>query len=249
MRCVTTFVLLISLLASPCSNVIAGRYYDARVARFTTVDPLLSEKTPDDVFKKYGLAPFSMSPYNYGTDNPVRYVDPDGRNPLVYFLAALALSAMYPEPLNAPRHNDQTYSSRQGLFEAASFAADATMVVGATKALVGAGMISVNEGLAKLGKEGSQFAAQAGADEVCTKAGSEVVEKGAKAAKTFLGEGAELKVNKAGDAVFVSKDGTKRIRFDFNKPSPHKSPHVDVEQLSKGKWIKGKAYPRDLPKE
>lgn len=54
------FILLSNLL-------FAGRYYDAEVGRFLTVDPLAT---------KYP----SFSPYNYTVNNPLKNIDPDGRD-------------------------------------------------------------------------------------------------------------------------------------------------------------------------
>ena len=44
-----------------------ARYYDPSYGRFTTIDPLA---------EKY----YSISPYAYCANNPVRYIDPDGRD-------------------------------------------------------------------------------------------------------------------------------------------------------------------------
>ncbi len=46
----------------------SARYYDQAIGRFTTVDPLA---------EKY----YSWSPYNYGYNNPLRYIDPTGEGP------------------------------------------------------------------------------------------------------------------------------------------------------------------------
>jgi hypothetical protein len=54
--------------------------------------------------------------------------------------------------------------------------------------------------------------------------------------------------NEAGDPVFLAKDGTRRVRFDFNHPAPHKNSHGHIEELFNGKWNKsGPIYPIDLP--
>lgn len=66
----------------------------------------------------------------------------------------------------------------------------------------------------------------------------------------WLGKDAKTITNKAGDKIFLSKDGTRRIRFDINQTTPHKSPHGHVETLQGGKWIKsGPVYPQGVPKQ
>ena len=66
--------------------------------------------------------------------------------------------------------------------------------------------------------------------------------------KDWLGKDARVITNKNGDKVFISGDGTKRIRFDINNTSPHNNPHGHVEQLINGKWVKsGPTYPKDVP--
>jgi RHS repeat-associated protein len=49
-----------------------ARYYGSRIARFTTVDPVYTWR--DNL-----LDPQRWNRYAYGRDNPLRYVDPDGR--------------------------------------------------------------------------------------------------------------------------------------------------------------------------
>ncbi len=64
----------------------------------------------------------------------------------------------------------------------------------------------------------------------------------------WLGEGTRFIRNEAGDSVFLSKDGLRRVRFDFKNPSPHHNPHSHVEIKVNGDWIKsGPIYPTDIP--
>ena len=64
----------------------------------------------------------------------------------------------------------------------------------------------------------------------------------------WLGEGTQLMRNKAGDPVFLSQDGLRCVRFDFNKTKPHNNLHIHVEVKIDGKWVKsGQIYPTDVP--
>lgn len=64
-------LLVTTILIFLLSNLLfAGRYYDAAVGRFLQIDPLA---------KKYP----SLSPYNYVANNPLKYIDPDGKK-IVY---------------------------------------------------------------------------------------------------------------------------------------------------------------------
>jgi RHS repeat-associated protein len=50
-----------------------ARYYGSRIGRFTTVDPSLDQKAAF-------VNPQKWNRYAYGLNNPLRYVDPDGRD-------------------------------------------------------------------------------------------------------------------------------------------------------------------------
>ena len=66
--------------------------------------------------------------------------------------------------------------------------------------------------------------------------------------KQFLGNESRMITNKAGDRIFISKGGLHRVRFDFNNPAPHTSPHAHVEVNVGGRWVKsGPLYPKDVP--
>ncbi len=67
-------------------------------------------------------------------------------------------------------------------------------------------------------------------------------------AADWLGPEARSITNGAGDRIFLSRDGLRRIRVDINRPYPHSSPHAHVEELVDGSWVKsGPIYPSDVP--
>lgn len=63
----------------------------------------------------------------------------------------------------------------------------------------------------------------------------------------WLGEEVKTIVNKAGDPIFISKNGTRRIRFDFNRPNPHQNPHMHLEEKIGNEWEGPRIYPKDVP--
>lgn len=64
----------------------------------------------------------------------------------------------------------------------------------------------------------------------------------------WLGKETQFIRNNAGDPVFLSKDGSRCVRFDFNRTKPHHNPHAHVEMKVNGKWVKsGPIYPIDVP--
>ena len=73
------FLFVIFILLSFTNTIEARRYYNPRLGIWLTTDPL-SDKFP------------GLSPYNYALNNPLRFIDPDGRNPIL-FLQRLAQAA------------------------------------------------------------------------------------------------------------------------------------------------------------
>jgi RHS repeat-associated protein len=76
-------------------------------------------------------------------------------------------------------------------------------------------------------------------DSVVTSLGNEI--------KQFLGDGSRMIVNDAGDRIFVSKDGLRRVQFHFNNTSPHASPHIHIDVNNGNNWVKKRYYPKDVP--
>ena len=75
-----------------------------------------------------------------------------------------------------------------------------------------------------------------------------VIAKNELTINSYLGEGTQLITNKAGDLIFLSKDGLRRVRFDFIRPDPHLNPHMHIEYYINGEWKgSGQIYPIDVP--
>ncbi len=55
--------------------------------------------------------------------------------------------------------------------------------------------------------------------------------------KDWLGEGATKQYNKAGDPYFMSENGLKKVRWDWNRTNPHDFKHLHFEIYQNGKWI------------
>jgi RHS repeat-associated protein len=97
----TLYSLLLTLFVtiSSIQTAQAGRMYDPEVSRFLSIDPILHETSPAELQKMHGGKFYSNSPYAYVFNNPVKYVDPDGKFPLApaipYLWAAAETAAPY----------------------------------------------------------------------------------------------------------------------------------------------------------
>ena len=62
-----------------------------------------------------------------------------------------------------------------------------------------------------------------------------------------MGKDSKAITNENGDKVFLSKDGTRKIRFDLKNPKPHENPHAHIEYLKGKRWRKsGPIWPKDV---
>ena len=86
-----------------------ARYLDPRYSRWISTDPALGEYIPSagkDISKlpSGGIYnPFSQSLFNYSNNNPIKYVDPNGKNPVA---AAIVISAIYTGYKMLPKQGD-----------------------------------------------------------------------------------------------------------------------------------------------
>ncbi|BAN46028.1 RHS repeat-associated core domain-containing protein [Metapseudomonas resinovorans] len=78
-----------------------ARYYDPQLGRFLSMDPMGPQET----------VPGSFNRYAYGLNNPYRYVDPDGRNPLLVLFGGVTVGAgmmTHADFANAPAEGEAT---------------------------------------------------------------------------------------------------------------------------------------------
>ena len=123
-----------------------GRYYDPTVPRFMSMDP--AAINPND--------PRTFNRYNYANNNPLRYVDPDGRE---------SQEALY-KMLGIPDPNAALVARAKAVAESANAAANVTdavvtdptnLVPGAAGAkLLGAGVLAI-KGAKEVATTGKAF--------------------------------------------------------------------------------------------
>ena len=110
-----------------------ARYYSSVVGRFTTVDP---ELDVDSVLAE----PQRWNRYAYSLNNPLKFVDPDGRNPLLIMGGAGA--AVY-----AGWKVYQNVSSGQPWYDNIAVEAGKGFVIGATLGAAGGLLSGASEGV------------------------------------------------------------------------------------------------------
>lgn len=83
------------------------------------------------------------------------------------------------------------------------------------------------------------------------------IQNGADLIESYLGKGYTRTESTAGEAIWISADKTKKVRFDIFHPHPHSSPHAHVVEYkrvknkmvetAKSKKMSGPIYPTDVP--
>jgi RHS repeat-associated protein len=75
----------------------AARYFQSMQGRFTGVDPYdpITLGESNDSRNYYILQPQNWNRYTYALNNPQKYVDPDGKNPLLTALGGAAIGAVF----------------------------------------------------------------------------------------------------------------------------------------------------------
>jgi len=226
-RTMVLLCLAVVLIAST-QELYAGRYYVPEMARWTTPDPALRDKLPNELVKIQDGKLLSTSPYGYAFDNPLRYTDPDGKTPWdIVDIAAAALSI-------------KDFIEKPTLTNAALAAVD---VIGAAVPVVpsvgtfrhGARLLSKVDDVVGAFKTadkatdilktaentwgGLKDAQKLGADEALQKA------------VDYLGEG----YKEIAPGVFRSADGTRQVRMTTSDLTDKRGAHLNFE---KGKTVK-----------
>jgi RHS repeat-associated protein len=214
-----------------------ARYYEPIAGRFLSPDPVGVDTRTGQHYDRYG----------YARDNPYRYVDPDGRS------GVAALGGLFVESWNAAHGLGFDGDRVLGAFgdgydgEGDGFAAAAFDDASAVATV--AGGVGALKAVASLARQtGQQIASRLAARSASQAARSASrVSDAARKIEDWLGPGAKTIRNDAGDLVAVSRDGSRRVRFDVNRPYPHENPHGHVEELVNGRWVKsGPIFPKDV---
>ncbi len=136
------------------------RYYDPIAGRFLSVDPVVTDQKTGDHFNRY----------NYADNNPYKFVDPDGRNPVIAAIVRVLLAVGGKEAAKA--------GAREGARDAAKGAAGAARGEGAAARSEGtAGGDRAGKPFTPAGKEQvkSENAAQNGGQTTCSNCGQATV--------------------------------------------------------------------------
>jgi len=212
-------------------NYDRARYYSPNLGRFISQDPL-------------GFAGGGSNLYQYAGDDPVTLTDPSGAQLLAGCAVSAGISVAYDWFRDVLNHRKTDW--RQVIQDAAVACAEGFIMVGAGKLLSSATDVLAADTAA--GASDIPSTTSGMGDIPSTTSGLSDIPSTTSAMVDWLGPDSRVITNDAGDKIFISSDGTRRIRFDLNNPYPHNSPHSHVEQLIDGNWVKsGPIYPSDVP--
>jgi RHS repeat-associated protein len=80
-------------------HLLGARYYDGKLGRFLSVDPVLFNGNPASARQ----LPQRFNLYAYSTNNPYRYADPNGQFLIPVIVAVVAATAFFPSTVNTPQ--------------------------------------------------------------------------------------------------------------------------------------------------
>lgn len=191
-----------------------ARYEDAKTGRFIAVDPVgaVDEKT-SKTNEKMLLNPQRLNSYAYGVNNPYRYVDQDGHNPVLLGLFFVWLGEMAMPQTIGSSSSDSFINRHWGDLLMLPLGIEKESAVLASKTVASLAKQAAPKGLQLV--DGAKMS----------------IDQALGAAETFLGKG----YKDIGKGRFVSSDGFRQVRMgDTDILGFHGGgPHINFETFDR----------------